>query len=343
MTIRFVDLFAGIGGIRLGFEAVGWKCVMSSEIDKYAQITYNLNFPDPDNSHPFYEDVTQIDASRLPDFDVLAAGFPCQPFSSIGKMRGFEDTRGTLFFDIARIIKSKQPRIVFLENVRNLSTHDNGHTFAVIKETLNQLGYIVHSTIFNAKDFGVPQHRARIYIIGFKYEDDSDNFKFPIPPKTSTSLRYIFWPALEDRYNDYQEYTISNRQWESTQARRLRPAKGVTGFPGKYQLVNATSPYTSTLIAGYAKDHTQILVDQSNILYPLELTPYTDSGRVERLKNPANPRRVTPRECARLQGFPETFQIDVSDVQAYKQFGNSVAVPVIEAIAREINKILVDI
>lgn len=335
MTLRFIDLFAGIGGIRKGFESIGWKCVFTSELDKYARATYEANFL---KDHQIQPDVTKIVIDDLPEFEAIMAGFPCQPFSLAGKLRGFEDTRGTLFRNIVEITARREPRFVFLENVRNLQSHDGGNTFKVIEKSFKDLGYTVKSTILNAKDFGISQSRSRFYIVCFKEVEDAALFQWPAPTGESTSLKTVLRPDPNDKYNNLSDYVISNRQWESTQARELRPGLGKTGFPGSYKLVNENSEHTSTLIAGYSRDHTQILVDRSGPNDPLEKTPYTDSGKIEKLKNSANPRRVTPRECARLQGFEDTFVIPVSDMQAYKQFGNSVAIPVIKAIARELAK-----
>ncbi len=295
---RFIDLFAGIGGIRIGFESVGGECVFTSEWDLAAQKTYEANFREIP-----YGDITKIDPVEIPKFDILLAGFPCQPFSMAGKKKGFEDTRGTLFFDIAKIIKYHNPSVVFLENVKNLASHDKGNTFKVIKATLEEMGYKVFSQVLNARDFGVPQNRSRIYIIGFK--DDVD-FKFPAEPKLPTRLGDILEKDVDIKY------TISDKLWAGHKRRKLAHAAKGNGFG--YSLFDNESVYTSTMSARYYKDGSEILIKQEGM----------------------NPRKITPREAARLQGFPEDFKIVVSDTQAYKQFGNSVAIPVIKALANQI-------
>ena len=299
-----IDLFAGIGGTRLGFYQTNKvRNVFSSEWDKFSQKTYYANF----GEHP-EGDITKIDAKDIPDHDILVAGFPCQAFSQAGKKLGFEDTRGTLFFDVARILKEKRPAAFLLENVKNLRSHDHGRTFKVIMNTLNDLNYSVSYALFKARDFGAPQNRERIYIVGFNKDKvkNPEDFKFPVPPKPKTRVGDI----LED-YVD-PKYTISDRLWAGHQRRkRENKAKG-KGFG--YSLVNADSPYTNTISARYYKDGSEILVEQKG----------------------KNPRKVTPREAARLQGFPENFIIPVSDTQAYKQFGNSVCVLAIHAIAENI-------
>ncbi len=295
---KFIDLFAGIGGIRLGFESVGGECIFTSEWDNHAQKTYSANFGEIP-----YGDITKIKAEEIPAFDVLLAGFPCQPFSQAGLKKGFGDIRGTLFFDIARIVDHHKPKVVFLENVRNLGTHDKGNTLKVIIGTLEKLGYKVFHQVLNAKDFGLPQNRARIYIIGFK--DDVD-FKFPVEQKTKTRLGDI----LEKEVNP--KYTISDKLWAGHKRRKKEHREKGNGFG--YSLFNEESEYTSTISARYYKDGSEILIEQKG----------------------KNPRKITPREAARLQGYPENYIIPVSDMQAYKQFGNSVAVPVIKKLAKSI-------
>lgn len=295
---KIIDLFAGIGGIRLGFEQHGGESVFSSEWDKYSQITYQANF----NEIP-YGDITQIHPDEVPSFDVLLGGFPCQPFSQAGLKKGFADTRGTLFFDVARIIYRHRPRVVFLENVKRFKTHDKGNTFNVVKSVLEEMGYEVHAKILNARDFGVPQNRERIYIVAFLGET---NFEFPAPLGVITRLGDILESKVDDKY------TISDRLWEGHQRRKKEHAEKGYGFG--YSLFNEDSVYTSTISARYYKDGSEILIEQKG----------------------KNPRKLTPREAARLQGYPDDFVIPVSDAQAYKQFGNSVAVPVINAIAKNV-------
>jgi len=297
-NLKFIDLFAGIGGIRLGFESIGAECVFSSEWDKFAQDTYEANFGERPHG-----DITLIDENNIPNFDVLLAGFPCQPFSNAGLKMGFEDTRGTLFFHIARILKYHKPKIVFLENVKGLKSHNKGTTYKVIQSTLEDIGYNVHSQILNARDFGVPQNRERIYILGFL---DNIDFSFPEP----ISQKYKVGDILE---NDVSEkYTISDRLWAGHQRRKKEHIDKGNGFG--YSIFDENSLYTSTISARYYKDGSEILIKQ----------------------NHKNPRKLTPREAARLQGFPDNFKIVVSDNQAYKQFGNSVCVPVIKALSNQI-------
>jgi len=303
---KFIDLFAGIGGIRIAFEKQGGKCVFTSEWDKFAQLTYAENFGDVPSG-----DITEIHEKDVPNHDVLLAGFPCQPFSHAGLKRGFDDIRGTLFFDIVRILKEKKPKMVLLENVKGFASHDKGNTFKVVCGTLEKLGYEVHSQVLNARDFGVPQNRERIYIVGIDRKRTLKTpFTFPKAPKSPVTVGEILEPRVDPKY------TISDKLWKGHQ-RRLREhrAKG-NGFG--YSLFNSSSQYTSTISARYYKDGSEILIEQKG----------------------KNPRKVTPREAARLQGFPDSFKIPVSDAQAYRQFGNSVAVPVVSAIARQMVKIL---
>lgn len=296
-----IDLFAGIGGTRLGFQLHGnVKSVFSSEWDKFAKQTYNSNFGEVPNG-----DITKIDEKDIPNHDILVGGFPCQAFSQAGLKQGFEDTRGTLFFDIARIIKEKRPKMFLLENVKNLVSHDKGRTFKVIINTLEELNYKVFYNLLKARDFGLPQNRERIYIVGFNldYYPSDMNFSFPNPSFKPTKVGDIL-----DSYVD-EKYTISDKLWAGHKRRKKEHELKGNGFG--YTLFNANSEYTNTLSARYYKDGSEILIEQSN----------------------KNPRKLTPREASRLQGFPEKFVIPVSDTQAYKQFGNSVAVPVIYEIA----------
>ncbi|MCG8786401.1 MULTISPECIES: DNA cytosine methyltransferase [Tenacibaculum] len=294
---KYIDLFAGIGGLRIPFQEQGGKCVFTSEWDKYAQQTYEANYNEKPNG-----DITQIKEEDIENFDILLGGFPCQAFSIAGKRMGFEDTRGTLFFDVARIIKFHKPKAFLLENVKGLLSHNKKQTFKVICNTLQELGYNIHYKILNAKHFGLPQNRERIYIIGFL--DDVD-FEFPEPPMTKTKLGDILDEKVDEKY------TISDRLWASHQERKRRNKEKGWGFG--YSLFNHESEYTSTISARYYKDGSEVLIAQEN----------------------KNPRKLTPREASRLQGFPKNFNIPVSDTQAYKQFGNSVAVSVIREIAKE--------
>lgn len=304
-SFKMIDLFAGIGGIRLGFESIGGDCVFTSEWDEPAQKTYQSNFEELP-----YGDITKIEPDEIPEFDILLAGFPCQPFSQAGKKLGLADTRGTLFFDIAKIVEHHKPRVVFLENVKRFRSHDGGRTFETIKSILESLGYEIYSQVLNAKDFGVPQNRERIYIVGFL---GKTNFTFPKPSGIKTALGDILEKNIDPKY------TISDRLWAGHQRRKKEHLDKGYGFG--YSLFNEKSQYTSTISARYYKDGSEILIEQKN----------------------KNPRKLTPREAARLQGYPDDFVISSSDSQAYKQFGNSVAVPVIRAIAKEVEKSLRDL
>ena len=306
MAFTFIDLFAGVGGIRIAFEKLKGDCVFTSEWDKFSQITYEANFKDkPDG------DITKIKVQDIPKHDILLGGFPCQPFSNAGLKQGFDDTRGTLFFDVARIIDYRKPSMILLENVKGFVNHDKGRTMKIVTETLEELGYNVFYKVLNARDFGVPQNRERIYIVGInKRKLGSIGFVFPTPPYKEVRVGDILETKVDDKY------TLSNKLWQGHK-RRLKEhrAKG-NGFG--YSLFSRESKYTSTISARYYKDGSEILIEQKG----------------------KNPRKLTPREAARLQGFPDNFKIPVSDAQAYKQFGNSVAVPVVTAVAREMIKIL---
>lgn len=305
----FIDLFAGIGGIRIPFQELGGKCVFSSEWDSFAQKTYRVNFGEIPSG-----DITKIDAKTIPNFDILLAGFPCQPFSQAGLKKGFSDTRGTLFFDIERIIAEKRPKAFLLENVKQLQGHDKGNTLKVIIEHLKKLNYTVDYKVLRAADFGLPQNRERLYIIGFNKDifklPKNFTFEYPNPTYSKTRLGDILETKIDDKY------TISDKLYEGHLRRKQEHIAKGNGFG--FSLFNENSPYTNTLSARYYKDGSEILIEQKN----------------------KNPRKLTPRECARLQGFPEYFIIPVSDTQAYKQFGNSVAVPVVRAIAKQIVKTL---
>ena len=296
---KFIDLFAGIGGLRQGFEFVGYECVFSSEWDKYASQTYSSNYGEIPSG-----DITEIHEQDIPRFDILLAGFPCQPFSNAGLKQGFDDIRGTMFFQIIKIVKHHAPSVVFLENVKGLKNHDKGRTYKIIEDTLKNLGYHTYTKILNAKNFNIPQNRERIYIIAFK---DNVDFCFPNPMSGKTRLGDILEQNIDAKY------TISDRLWAGHQRRKQEHLTKGNGFG--YSIFNEESEYTSTISARYYKDGSEILIEQSN----------------------KNPRKITPREAARLQGFPDDFKIPVSDTQAYKQFGNSVCVPVIKAIAEKID------
>ncbi len=319
---KTIDLFAGIGGIRLGFEQTKRaKNVFSAEIDKYACETYKENF----GEDPFC-DVTKITDEELknfPDFDILLAGFPCQAFSIAGRRGGFEDTRGTLFFDVARIIKAKKPKAFLLENVKGLTNHDKGRTFETIMNTLkNDLGYSVHAKLLNAKDYDVPQKRERIYIVGFKKREDGKeiDFEFPAPVKLKKKIKDIM-----EKEEVSSKYYLSDTYLNTLKKHRARHEEKGNGFG--YTVLKHTNIANTIVVGGMGKER--------NLLVDKRLTDFTPKTNIKGEINREYIRKMTPREWARLQGFPESFKIPVSDAQAYKQFGNSVSVPVINAIAKE--------
>lgn len=325
-VFTFIDLFAGIGGIRTGFETVGGSCVFTSEWNDWSKKTYVANYGE---GHPFVGDIVPFPAEEVPDHDVLLAGFPCQPFSiagvskknALGRPHGFEcTTQGTLFFDVARIIAAKRPKAFVLENVKNLLSHDKGNTFRIILETLrDELGYVVEAKVIDGAHF-VPQHRERIIIVGFREKTGFtfDDLRFPSDPPL---LDAILHPedgseAAEEPYTIgplakvHSKYVLTDKLWAYLQAYAEKHRAAGNGFG--FGLVGRND-IARTLSARYYKDGSEILVSRGK-------------GK--------NPRRLTPRECARLMGFPDTFKIPVSDTQAYKQFGNSVVVPVMREIAR---------
>lgn len=310
--VKFIDLCAGIGGFRLAFEAQKSQCVLTCEIDKFAKETYLKNFKD----NHFESDIKKINEKIMPDFDILCAGFPCQAFSLAGKQQGFADTRGTIFFDIERILKYKNPPLFLLENVKNLKSHDKGNTFKVIQNKLDELNYWHETFIIDASYF-VPQRRERVYIIGLdKKLFTEDEFKvvknniLKEYHEKQQNTKPNFWDILENE--DIAQYTLSDKLWEFLQQHSDKHAKKGNGFG--YGLMKKKNITSRTLTARYYKDGSEILIEQEN----------------------KNPRRLTPRECARLMGYPETFKIVVSKTQAYKQFGNSVVVPVVEMFARNL-------
>lgn len=297
-NFTFIDLFAGIGGIRIAFERVGGICVFSSEWDESCQTMYEANF----GEKPF-GDITQIAAEDVPDHDILTAGFPCQAFSIIGNKLGFADTRGTLFFEIERILKAKQPKAFMLENVKQLTTHENGRTFKVILEHLEKLGYFVHYKVLNGLDFGVPQKRERIIIVGFK---ESYPFEFPKHGTEARTLADILEP---DEQIDKKHF-LSNYFRQKVQRKLKEQGKKITSRP---------------------------VVIHENKSGNLGIHPFSTALRANGSYNYVvvnGERRLTPREMLRLQGFPDTFKIVVPDTQARKQAGNSVVIPKIEAVAR---------
>jgi DNA (cytosine-5)-methyltransferase 1 len=319
-TFRFIDLFAGIGGIRTALQNLGGACVFSSEWNEYAQKTYFENF----GEFPF-GDITKFPEKAVPDHDFLTAGFPCQAFSIAGKRRGFEETRGTLFFDVARIIEEKRPRVFLLENVKGLLNHDRGRTISVILDILrNDLKYYVpEPQIVNAKYFGVPQNRERIIIVGFAPELGIDDFAYPegaAPSKTFKDIR--------EKKAVSPKYYLSTRYYETLQEHKARHAAAGHGFG--YQIIPDDGISGAIVVGGMGRER-NLVVDKRQ----KDLTPVTN---IKGTVNTEGIRRMTPREWARLQGFPEEFEIVVSDAQAYKQFGNSVAVPAIQAVADSVLK-----
>lgn len=304
----FIDLFAGIGGMRIAFQNAGCRCVFSSEWDKNCQKTYYANFGEIP-----YGDITKINAKDIPNHDILVAGFPCQPFSiagvskknSMGRATGFADkTQGTLFFDVCRIIAEKRPKAFMLENVKNLKSHDKGNTWKVIKSSLEELNYSVYSGVFDGQDF-VPQHRERVLIVGFdkeRYGEVPFEFDYKKPDKKPVLKDILF-----DEYD--KKYILTPHLWEYLQNYAAKHKAAGNGFGYGMPDLNGIS---RTLSARYYKDGSEILINRGE-------------GEV--------PRRLTPRECARLQGYPDDFKIVVSDTQAYKQFGNSVVVPLMSSVA----------
>ena len=339
---KFVDLFAGIGGIRLPFQEIGGECVFSSEWDKFSKKTYATNYGELPLG-----DITKIKSDEVPDHDVLLAGFPCQAFSQAGLRKGFMDTRGTLFFEIQRILSDKRPKMFLLENVKQLRGHDKGKTLSTImsilrgesasnillnapisgeaRESLNsKLNYCVDYRVLRANNFGIPQKRERVYLLGF------DRDQFP-EIDIDSALQEIFsqlesikidsclGDILEKNTSVDSKYTISDRLLAGHKRRREGHKKKGNGFG--FSIFDRTSPYCNTISARYYKDGCEILINQIDVN--------------------KNPRKLTPRECARIQGFPESFRVDsVSDNQIYKQFGNSVSVPVIREIAKLVKPVL---
>ena len=313
---RFIDLFAGIGGFRLGMESLGGQCVFTSEWDKYSQKTYAAWYGDkPDG------DINKVSISEIPDHDVLCGGFPCQPFSiagvskknSLGREHGFKcKTQGTLFFRICEIIEAKAPPVIILENVKNLRSHDKGETWRVIRESLDELGYDVHAEIVDGAGW-VPQHRERIFIVGFRREIFGQSVEFSFP-KPKSAVRPRFKEILEKKPDP--RYTLSDHLWTYLQNYAAKHKAAGNGFGFGMTNPNGVS---RTLSARYYKDGSEVLISQGS---------------------KKNPRRLTPREAARLMGFPDHLPIVVSDTQAYKQFGNAVIPLVVRAVGREVVKVM---
>lgn len=318
----FIDLFAGIGGFRLAMQNLKGKCVFTSEWDEQAKKTYEVNFGEV----PF-GDITKEETKRfIPDnFDVLCAGFPCQAFSIAGKRGGFEDIRGTLFFDVAEIIKRKRPKAIFLENVKGLTNHDKGRTLSTILNVLREdLGYYVpEPMIINAKDFGVPQNRERIYIVGFRNDLNISEFKYPKPfEKTKT-----FAEIKEDKEVSVKYY-LSTQYLKTLRNHKQRHEDKGNGFG--YEIISDNGIANAIVVGGMGRER--------NLVYDHRLTDFNPVTKIKGDVNREGIRKMTPREWARLQGFPDEFKIPVADASAYKQFGNSVAVPAIQATAEIVLK-----
>ena len=326
-AFTFIDLFAGIGGLRKAMESAGGRCVFTSEWDAFAQKTYHANFPD---NRPIAGDIREVDAADIPEHDVLVAGFPCQPFSiagvskknALGRLHGFQDeTQGTLFFDVLRVLMHHRPAAFLLENVKNLKSHDKGRTFEVIRRKLTEeLGYTLHTRIIDAANF-VPQHRERIVMVGFRENTGFSHDDLVLPGRAGRGMRDVLHPengseAPESHFTIgpdakvSDKYTLTDKLWQYLQGYAAKHKAAGNGFG--FGLVDGDS-ISRTLSARYYKDGSEILVSRG-------------PGN--------NPRRLTPRECARLMGYDDSFRIPVSDTQAYKQFGNSVAVPVFAEVAR---------
>ena len=318
---KSIDLFAGIGGIRLGFEQAfkgDIKTVFVSEWDKKAVATYKANYND---GIDVVGDITKVDEKDIPPHDILLAGFPCQAFSLAGQKRGFEDARGTLFFDVARIVKYHKPKVVFCENVKNLVNHDRGRTFDVIKSVLEDLGYKVFHKVLNSKNFGVPQNRERIYIVGFRNDIAPEDFTFPEKTDDTKVIKDIM-----EEHEVSPKYYLSTIYLDSLKRHKARHASKGNGFG--YEIRELDSVAGAIVCGGMGRERNLIIDDR--------LTDFTPVTHIKGSVNKEYIRKMTPREGARLQGFPDNFKFVVADTHLYKQFGNSVTVPVIRAIAEKI-------
>ena len=323
-TFTFIDLFAGIGGFRMAMQNLGGKCIYSSEWDKQAQKTYLLNYGEV----PFGDITKETTKSFIPDdFDVLCAGFPCQAFSLAGKRLGFEETRGTLFFEVAEVIRRKRPKAFFLENVKGLLMHDKGKTIRtmlnVLREDLDY--YVPEPQIVNAMHFGVPQHRERVYIVGFRKDQDVKAFTYPAPLDS-----VITFAEVKEKETVSAKYYLSTQYLNTLVAHKARHAAKGNGFG--YEVISDAGIANAIVVGGMGRERNLVIDDR--------LEDFTPVSNIKGEINRDGIRRMTPREWARLQGFPDNFIIGVSDASAYKQFGNSVAVPAIQATAKEIVKVL---
>ena len=321
---EFIDLFAGIGGFRLALQNLGGECVFTSEWDKDAKRTYKANFGET----PF-GDITKEETKKyIPDgFEILCAGFPCQAFSIAGKRGGFEDTRGTLFFDVAEIIKRKQPKAIFLENVKGLRNHNGGKTLATILNVLrNDLGYFIpEPQIINAKDFGVPQNRERIYIVGFHPSTEVTEFTYPKPID-----KKVVFADIKEKEVPATKYFLSTQYVQTLKNHKERHEGKGNGFG--YAIIPDDGISNAIVVGGMGRER--------NLVLDHRITDYTPTTHIKGTVNREGIRKMTPREWARLQGFPDNYLIPVADASAYKQFGNSVAVPAIQATANEILKLI---
>lgn len=321
-TFTFIDLFAGIGGFRIAMQNLGGKCVFTSEWDKESQKTYKANFGET----PFGDITQKHTKSYIPDkFDILCAGFPCQAFSIAGKRGGFEDTRGTLFFDVAEIIKSKKPKAIFLENVKGLRSHNGGKTLETILNVLrNDLNYFVPDPqIINAKNFGVPQNRERIYIVGFRKDQGVNEFQYPKP--TNKKVKFS---DIQEKKVPSTKYFLSKQYLQTLYKHKERHANKGNGFG--FEIIPDDGIANAIVVGGMGRER--------NLVIDNRITDYTPTTHIKGEVNRDGIRKMTPREWARLQGFPDKFLIPVADASAYKQFGNSVAVPAIQATANNILK-----
>ena len=321
---KFIDLFAGIGGFRLAMQNLGGKCVFTSEWDKEAQRTYRANFGEV----PF-GDITKEETKKfIPDgFDVLCAGFPCQAFSIAGKRGGFDDTRGTLFFDVAEIIKRKKPKAIFLENVKGLRNHDKGKTLETILNVLrNDLGYFVpEPQIINAREFGVPQNRERIYIVGFRKDTHITDFQYP-----KSINKKVEFADIKEKKVPPTKYFLSTQYVQTLINHKARHEGKGNGFG--YEIIPDDGIANAIVVGGMGRER--------NLVYDHRITDYTPTTHIKGTVNREGIRKMTPREWARLQGFPDRYLIPVADASAYKQFGNSVAVPAIQATANNILELI---
>lgn len=322
---KSIDLFAGIGGIRLGFEQAfkdEIKTVFVSEWDNKAVETYKANF---NCDETIVGDITKVDEKEIPEHDILLAGFPCQAFSLAGRQKGFEDARGTLFFDVARIVKYHKPKVVFCENVKNLVNHDRGRTFRIIKDILDELGYQVFYKVLNSKDFGVPQNRERIYIVAFRSDIAPLSFDFPKSSGRQTLIKDI----IEENVVS-SKYYLSTTYLESLKRHKERHMAKGNGFG--YEIRDNESIAGAIVCGGMGRER--------NLIVDNRLTDFKPVTHIKGEVNKEFIRKMTPREWARLQGFPDAFKFVVADTHLYKQFGNSVTVPVIKAIAQKIKMYL---